>query len=51
MAPVFKESAGVHTWANWADYSNEFATQLFQYGRPTSRAVVARLIADHGPLA
>jgi enterochelin esterase family protein len=28
--PVFKESAGGHTWLNWRDYLNEFAPQLFQ---------------------
>jgi enterochelin esterase-like enzyme len=28
--PVFKESAGGHTWANWRDYLNEFTPQLFQ---------------------
>ena len=26
----FKESQGGHTWANWRDYLNEFAPQLFQ---------------------
>jgi enterochelin esterase-like enzyme len=30
FSPVFKESAGGHTWANWRDYLNEFAPQLFQ---------------------
>ena len=28
--PVFKETAGAHTWINWRDYLNEFAPQLFQ---------------------
>ncbi len=28
--PVFKETAGGHTWINWRDYLNEFAPQLFQ---------------------
>jgi enterochelin esterase family protein len=28
--PVFKESTGAHTWINWRNYLNEFATQLFQ---------------------
>lgn len=28
--PVFKESAGGHTWTNWRDYLIEFAPQLFQ---------------------
>jgi enterochelin esterase family protein len=28
--PVFKESPGAHTWINWRNYLNEFATQLFQ---------------------
>ncbi len=28
--PVFKESAGGHTWINWRDYLDEFAPQLFQ---------------------
>ena len=30
FTPVFKESGGGHTWANWRDYLNEFAPQLFQ---------------------
>ena len=30
FSPVFKESAGGHTWLNWRDYLNEFAPQLFQ---------------------
>jgi enterochelin esterase-like enzyme len=30
FAPVFKESAGAHTWINWREYLNEFAPQLFQ---------------------
>jgi enterochelin esterase family protein len=30
FTPVFKESAGGHTWINWRDYLNEFAPQLFQ---------------------
>ncbi|MBS1788000.1 MAG: esterase [Acidobacteria bacterium] len=30
FSPVFKESAGGHTWINWRDYLNEFAPQLFQ---------------------
>jgi enterochelin esterase family protein len=30
FTPMFKESAGGHTWANWRDYLNEFAPQLFQ---------------------
>jgi enterochelin esterase-like enzyme len=28
--PVFKESAGGHTWINWREYLNEFAPMLFQ---------------------
>jgi enterochelin esterase family protein len=28
--PVFKESAGGHTWINWRNYLNEFAPQLFR---------------------
>ncbi len=28
--PVFKESAGGHTWINWRHYLNEFVPQLFQ---------------------
>ena len=28
--PVFKQSTGAHTWINWRNYLNEFATQLFQ---------------------
>jgi enterochelin esterase family protein len=27
--PVFKETAGAHTWLNWRDYLLEFAPQLF----------------------
>jgi enterochelin esterase family protein len=30
FTPVFKESAGAHTWINWRNYLNEFAPQLFQ---------------------
>jgi enterochelin esterase family protein len=30
LKPVFKESAGGHTWINWRQYLNEFAPQLFQ---------------------
>ena len=30
FSPVFKESGGGHTWANWRDYLYEFAPQLFQ---------------------
>jgi enterochelin esterase family protein len=30
--PVFKESAGGHTWINWRAYLTEFAPQLFQPG-------------------
>ena len=30
FTPVFKESAGGHTWINWREYLNEFAPQLFQ---------------------
>jgi enterochelin esterase family protein len=30
FTPVFKESGGGHTWANWRDYLYEFAQQLFQ---------------------
>jgi enterochelin esterase family protein len=28
--PVYKETAGGHTWINWRDYLNEFAPMLFQ---------------------
>ena len=28
--PVFKESAGGHTWINWRNYLTEFSTLLFQ---------------------
>jgi enterochelin esterase family protein len=34
FSPAFKESAGGHTWANWRDYLNEFAPQLFQKTPP-----------------
>ena len=27
---VFKETPGAHTWINWRNYLNEFASQLFQ---------------------
>ena len=30
FSPVFKETGGGHTWANWRDYLNEFTPQLFQ---------------------
>ena len=30
FTPVFKETAGGHTWLNWRDYLAEFAPQLFQ---------------------
>jgi enterochelin esterase family protein len=30
FSPVFKESAGGHTWINWQQYLNEFAPQLFR---------------------
>ena len=30
--PVFKESAGGHTWINWRAYLTEFVPQLFQPG-------------------
>ncbi len=30
--PVFKKSAGGHTWLNWRDYLAEFAPQLFVSG-------------------
>ncbi|MBS1812833.1 MAG: esterase [Acidobacteria bacterium] len=30
FAPVYKETAGGHTWINWRDYLNEFTPMLFQ---------------------
>ncbi|MFC1841185.1 alpha/beta hydrolase-fold protein [Thermodesulfobacteriota bacterium] len=30
FSPVYKETGGGHTWANWREYLNEFAPQLFQ---------------------
>jgi enterochelin esterase family protein len=30
FSPVFKETAGGHTWINWRAYLTEFAPQLFQ---------------------
>ncbi|MFO1512040.1 MAG: alpha/beta hydrolase-fold protein [Verrucomicrobiota bacterium] len=27
---IYQETEGAHTWANWRDYLNEFAPQLFQ---------------------
>jgi enterochelin esterase-like enzyme len=29
FAVVYRETDGAHTWANWRDYLNEFAPQLF----------------------
>jgi len=40
FSPVFKESAGGHTWANWRDYLNEFAPQLFQTSPASTSAEV-----------
>ena len=28
--PVFKQSAGAHTWLNWRDYLRDFAMQIFK---------------------
>ncbi len=33
FSPVYKETAGGHTWINWRDYLADFAPQLFQNGR------------------
>jgi enterochelin esterase family protein len=30
FSPVYKETGGGHTWANWREYLNEFAPQLFK---------------------
>ena len=30
FTPVYKETAGGHTWINWRNYLHEFAPQLFQ---------------------
>jgi enterochelin esterase family protein len=30
FTPVFKETAGGHTWLNWRSYLQEFVPQLFQ---------------------
>ena len=30
FAPVYKETAGGHTWINWRNYLHEFVPQLFQ---------------------
>ncbi len=30
FSPIYKETAGGHTWINWRNYLNEFAPQLFQ---------------------
>lgn len=30
FSPVYKETGGGHTWANWRDYLYEFAPQLFR---------------------
>ena len=30
FSPVFKQTAGGHTWLNWRDYLSEFAPMLFQ---------------------
>jgi enterochelin esterase family protein len=43
--PVFVESEGGHTWANWRDYLNAFATQLFQTPpatKPASKTAAAK---------
>jgi enterochelin esterase-like enzyme len=32
FAPIYKETAGGHTWLNWRDYLAEFAPMLFQPG-------------------
>ena len=29
FSPVYKETAGGHTWINWRDYLTEFAPMLF----------------------
>lgn len=29
FSPVYKETGGGHTWANWREYLNEFTPQLF----------------------
>ncbi|MFB3853753.1 MAG: alpha/beta hydrolase-fold protein [Vicinamibacterales bacterium] len=31
--PIFRQTAGGHTWINWRDYLAEFASQLFQKNR------------------
>ena len=36
--PMLKESAGGHAWANWREYLNEFAPQLFQQEREPGTA-------------
>jgi len=33
FSPVFRETAGGHTWINWRNYLAELAPQLFQAGR------------------
>jgi len=33
FSPVFRETAGGHTWINWRNYLAEVAPQLFQPGR------------------
>jgi enterochelin esterase-like enzyme len=38
FSPVFKESAGGHTWLNWRDYLAEFAPQLFPAATTTPAA-------------
>jgi len=30
FSPVYKETGGGHTWVNWREYLNEFATLLFR---------------------
>jgi enterochelin esterase-like enzyme len=30
FSPVYKETPGGHTWINWRNYLNEFASQLFR---------------------
>jgi enterochelin esterase-like enzyme len=36
FSPVYKETAGGHTWLNWRDYLAEFAPMLFQNGKTTT---------------
>jgi hypothetical protein len=47
FSPVYKESAGGHTWINWRNYLNEFAQQLFQQRRALYGCSIIDRYASH----